>query len=389
MNHLNISEIDISIRDINLLAINAFNKKNYTNALKYSKNIIKNINKEQIVLNKIQYYFNYAYINKMLKYNYINYLILLKNLKSINSFSNTLLFETIFNKPILLKDLLLINTFLIGESYFYSKKNIPLFKYFEVYTLNRKIFEKYYPESKIIILDYYEYINDTDNFITECIITKNTDRLIIHINNLNNIIQKNNFIKNIFDYITYDDYDSIYIDKFIISDFLDLFYIIDRLIEFNDPYKLKNVILKYIDIYNNTIQIFLYYYLIKYTHTHNNRNYCKIFIELYENINNEEEKNKLKSIFDFIIDIYNTTYFDIEDIKYRKYLTKDNINYINYKLYDYYKLKSIFKNSEVFENCTICENENYILSLGCHETHKVCYECFEKIDNCPFCRDTL
>ena len=313
----------------------------------------------------------------------------IKNLKSVNIFLNTFLFDTVLNKPILFKDLLLINNFLIGESYFNNNKNILALKFFETYNLNREIFEKYYPESGAVILNYYEHIRDNDNFIRECIITKNTFRFSKYIENIKDNIKKNNFIKNIFEYISYDDYDSNYIDKYIINDFTDLFYIIDILIEFNDPYKLKNIILKHIEIYNDNIKIFLYYYLIKYTHSSDSRIYCKIAIELYENINNQEEKNKLKTIFNFIINIYNSTYFDIGDIRYRKYLTKDNINYINYKLYDYYKLKSIYKNNELIENCTICENENYILSLGCHESHKVCFECFEKIDNCPFCRDTI
>lgn len=76
MNHLNISEIDISVRDINLLVVNAFNKKNYALAFKYSKNVIKNINNESLVLNKIQYYFNYAFLNKILKFDSIKYFLL-------------------------------------------------------------------------------------------------------------------------------------------------------------------------------------------------------------------------------------------------------------------------------------------------------------------------
>lgn len=389
MNNINISEIDISVRDINLLAVNAFIKKKYEHALKYTKNVIKNINNENLILNKIQYYFNYAYINKILKYEYTTYLILIKNLKSVNSFLNTFLFDTIFNKPILLKDLLLINNFLIGESYFNNKNYKFALKYLETYTTNREIFEKYYPKSKAIILDYYEHISDNDNFIRECIITKNTSRLLKYIENISDVIKKNNFIKNIFEYITYEEYDSHYINMFIVNKLTNIFYIINILIEFNDPHKLKNIILKHIELYNDNIKILLYYYLVKYTYSYDNEKYCKLVIDLYENINDQEEKNRLKNIFNFVVDIYNTSYFNIRDIKYRKYLTKDNINYINYKLYDYYKLKSIFKNNELFENCIICENENFMLSLGCHESHKVCYECFEKIDNCPFCRNSI
>ena len=41
----------------------------------------------------------------------------------------------------------------------------------------------------------------------------------------------------------------------------------------------------------------------------------------------------------------------------------------------------------ILDDCNICYHENLTLKiLPCHNTHRVCEECFSKIDKCPYCR---
>ena len=39
--------------------------------------------------------------------------------------------------------------------------------------------------------------------------------------------------------------------------------------------------------------------------------------------------------------------------------------------------------------CVMCLDSNNIISLPCHENHKICNLCVKKIKSCPFCRFDL
>jgi hypothetical protein len=41
------------------------------------------------------------------------------------------------------------------------------------------------------------------------------------------------------------------------------------------------------------------------------------------------------------------------------------------------------------EQCQICCQPGYVSSLACHETHKMCAPCTNKLDLCPFCRTKI
>ncbi len=394
MNQLKLSEVDISVRDINLLCINAFKNNNFYTAVKYSNYVINNIDKETNEYNRIEYYFNNAFINNFLKSNNsIKYYILLKNLKMNHIDKKILLYDTVLNKDITVEDLLLLTNFLIVEVYIKYDIILLVKKYFDNFILSKNIdiLEKYYPKSRKIILDYYTKINDNNKFIDLCILKNDRIELLNKLNSITDLDQRNNFIKTILKKSNKENYDFSIINYFTVNDEIDLFFIIDYLIKFDDIFLLKNIIIKNFDLCNNLNKFLLCYYLLKFTTISDNNKYCHIAFNIYNELN-DNDKEKIKNMYLYIKNIYNTTYFDIYDeqnLKYKEHLTKNNINYYNYKIHEYYKLKNIFENINDIENCDICYTDNHVLSLGCHSSHKVCIGCFEKLTKCPYCRDSI
>ena len=49
--------------------------------------------------------------------------------------------------------------------------------------------------------------------------------------------------------------------------------------------------------------------------------------------------------------------------------------------------KEIKEFKDVKEECGICLDEKKMVSMNCK--HKVCYDCYSKIDKCPFCRSVI
>ena len=47
--------------------------------------------------------------------------------------------------------------------------------------------------------------------------------------------------------------------------------------------------------------------------------------------------------------------------------------------------KYIYSNLEE-DDCPICMNREQMITLSCHDTHKICVCCYQFIDNCPLCR---
>ena len=70
---------------------------------------------------------------------------------------------------------------------------------------------------------------------------------------------------------------------------------------------------------------------------------------------------------------------------------KWNPDIINNEYCKYLSLKNTFKNIDSkIDKCVIClSDENEIITLNCHNTHIICYECYTKINSCPICRDNI
>jgi len=398
MKSIELLQVDIPISDVNLLCVNSYVEKNYVQARRYSEVIIKNLYKEEFLHNKIQYYFNYAFINKIfvsvsisIKYFMLVECLATKNIPENCTKDSAFLSGTVFNVPISLDELLTVTKFIIGELYFRQKKYTVAKKFLELYNLddNRLIINKYYKCNPLgTLINYYEDTNDIDNMIKYCVTYNNKFALLSKLETTEN---NNNFIKKILQYFDKTNYDLLFVEKFVVNDNIDLFYIVDKLIDYEDYQMMKNIIIKHIDKCDSRGKIFMYYYILKYTFHRENKIYCTHSFDLCDELS-DREKEDIKSIFDIIIDIYNVDYFDCTEIKYKRYLTKDNLNTLNIKIYDYLKYKKIFESIEgdfIKEQCLICYSDDYSITLGCHFTHKICVECFEKINSCPFCRDII
>lgn len=56
---------------------------------------------------------------------------------------------------------------------------------------------------------------------------------------------------------------------------------------------------------------------------------------------------------------------------------------------DEFNLQFLFESPEIGE-CPICFENVELYPLICHDLHKVCQRCCDKIDeHCPFCRTTI
>ncbi len=391
MDKFNLSKI-IPIRDINLLCVNAYINKNYMQALKYAEILMRNINSDNSLISNIQYYFNHAFVNKMfVGCDALKNFIFIDGLAATSFSFNDILFDSIFSSPIILKDLLIINRFIIGELYLMQNEQDLAKKYLKLYELHATAINKYYPRSKDIMLKYYEYVNDEPGFIKHCVKTRDCVALLNKIDLINStkgVEDKNTFIKNVLELTNIENYESAIINKYSIDSFAGLLFIINKLIFFNDYYFLRDIILKYLDAYSGKDKITLIYYLLEYTYSNIDKPYCMMAFDIHDTLT-DSDKEEINTKFQFIVTMYNDYYFNIDDIKYKKFLTKDNKSCINHKLYDYCKLKKIFENHIVKDKCNICYNDEYIIILGCHDTHIVCIDCFEKIKKCPYCRDPL
>ena len=88
-----------------------------------------------------------------------------------------------------------------------------------------------------------------------------------------------------------------------------------------------------------------------------------------------------------IIYIYD---YNLEDIKYPEHLNKYNLDLINNEYCKFLHLKNMFKKKTLKDKCIICfDDENEIIILNCHDTHIICYKCYNKINSCPLCRNII
>lgn len=106
---------------------------------------------------------------------------------------------------------------------------------------------------------------------------------------------------------------------------------------------------------------------------------------------NIDKEKYLKIINDYI-----TANFNLEDaLIFYDYLSKNNLNKLNKKIINYYEVDNLGVNSKCILNsildgedeCCICLEINIKLNLKCK--HKICIDCYKKINKCPFCRDII
>ena len=105
---------------------------------------------------------------------------------------------------------------------------------------------------------------------------------------------------------------------------------------------------------------------------------CKYYVMAIE----LGHKNSRVNLNDYITSQGNMNYF----IQYKKYLSKENLQFYNKQLVNYLEGKDVFNNLNFVKiECEICKNTNYMIDLYCN--HIVCNKCYIKLDKCPFCRD--
>ena len=105
----------------------------------------------------------------------------------------------------------------------------------------------------------------------------------------------------------------------------------------------------------------------------------------------ENDKNNMKKYIDEQIIMFNNmiTKSNIKQfLCYKEYFNDKNRIILNDLIYEYYILKNILKLDNV-ETCYICNINKEIIELSCSDKHKVCYECYGKLDKCPYCRKNI
>ena len=125
-----------------------------------------------------------------------------------------------------------------------------------------------------------------------------------------------------------------------------------------------------------------------------NKRLCEDIFKNYNRIENKtsDMENILKSTKTYyneiiIINIYD---YNLEDIKYPEYLSKQNLDLINNEYCKFLHLKNMFKKETSKDKCIICfDDDNEIIILNCHNTHVICYRCYNKINSCPMCREII
>jgi tetratricopeptide (TPR) repeat protein len=192
-------------------------------------------------------------------------------------------------------------------------------------------------------------------------------------------------------------------NKDIINDILNKLDIID-----NDDSEFIYFMMKFLMIIDKTYMKFYKYYDSKYNKL-TNTDKIKIHNKILTTINpvyideyivkslsifnemSENDKNNMKKYIDEQIVMFNNmiTKNNIKQfLCYKEYFNDNNKIILNNLIYECYVLKSILKLDNV-ETCYICNINKEIIELNCSDKHKVCYECYGKLNKCPYCRKNI
>lgn len=253
------------------------------------------------------------------------------------------------------------------------------------------------------------YESNIDKYFNELIdlykLFKLHKKVIYMYEKKNMINDINNYIRIILDDIyvfMQDESDTdYYIDKITIINEMDITFLLKIYKDLEESEKFK--VTKLTELLNTSIeknfsialQLNILYDMIHLTYNKEKLKYCELFFEKYENIiNNLNNNENLNIIKNYVINIYNIelSYSTrLGNKKYEKYLNRKNKDIINnnyaiyLNLYKYFDINNIKK-----DNCVICLKENIeIITLNCHNTHILCYKCYQNIDTCPLCRDII
>jgi hypothetical protein len=218
----------------------------------------------------------------------------------------------------------------------------------------------------------------------------------------NNQIEINNYIKNILNDVYIFMLDNENIDEIfeyfeILTDD-DIIFLAKKYHDLYKPENIKKLINNNYKIQKLETKIIILYNLLQCDY--NNIKHCENIFKIYEKLNDDEKNENILKIIESTKSYYNQLISihicknEINNIKFSnfyKYLDRSNLDIINNEYCKYLSLKNTFKNIEsTIDKCVIClSDENEIITLNCHNTHIICYECYLKINLCPMCRDKI
>lgn len=218
----------------------------------------------------------------------------------------------------------------------------------------------------------------------------------------NNQIEINNYIKNILNNVYIFMLDNENIDEifeyFEILNDNDIIFLAEKYHDLYKPENIRKLINNNYKIQKLETKIIILYKLLQCDY--NNIKHCENIFKIYEKLNDDEKNENILKIIESTKSYYNqliSTHIcknEINNIKFSnfyKYLDRSNLDIINNEYCKYLSLKNTFKNIEsTIDKCVIClSDENEIITLNCHNTHIICYECYLKINVCPMCRDKI
>ena len=120
------------------------------------------------------------------------------------------------------------------------------------------------------------------------------------------------------------------------------------------------------------------------------KNMLKYFYKAYK-INTLPLSNESELNSSYILDnLFITNLNQIDDIslhmKYKNYLNKENFKKLNDKYCSHLNFLKL-ENINIIEECFICFENEYKIELKCK--HSICFNCYPKINKCPFCRGEI
>ena len=221
--------------------------------------------------------------------------------------------------------------------------------------------------------------------------------------NNNNQIEINNYIKNILNNVyifmldntdNTDNIDEIFGYFEILTDD-DIIFLAEKYYDLYRPENIRKLINNNYKIQKLETKIIILYKLLQCDYK--NIRHCENIFKIFEILNDSEKNENILNIIKSTKSYYNqlvSTHIpknELNNIKFLEYLDKSNLDIINNEYCKYLHLKNTFKNMDSkIDKCVICLSyENEIITLNCHHTHIICYECYMKINSCPMCRDKI
>ena len=179
--------------------------------------------------------------------------------------------------------------------------------------------------------------------------------------------------------------------------FDDSIYKIEKFYKFSESIAGYDLAMQIYKSVNNVQKLEIIFIIVKnkkYTNQSDSTKNYILAISIYENLN-DTDKKLIQDKFDKIIDEFNIEIKNINNItnyiQYYSYFNKKNKDLHLKQFIEYIKLDLIFKdfkNNIKQDSCKICLDNSHLISLNCHQTHEICYKCYEKMSKCPYCRDS-